>query len=329
MSKKLNNCTVFISWSGETSRRFALTIREMLKNVYHIPEGEIFFSDQNLFGRDWVTSIKKYAQSCVVGISCLTKENYDSKWMLFEAGAMNANATVIPVLIDFPMKDLPDDYEIYRTNICIACNPDNMDQCLENSDYQLFLRKLFTAIENVDAIRLRFLEKCGDYQARRNKSMKKYSAHLLEMVTKYRLSYKYFISRPIKGYQKSDELTDILAQISKESGDIFFSTDTNVNQEDSKYLLSERIENIRNSRCFLFIYPKIDIGMPPSSCLLELGAAYAFRKKIIIIYQKDADLPFFITNLSSDLIERKPYTDNDELYQVVQSQIESMSKQSR
>jgi hypothetical protein len=79
---------VFISWSGEKSHQVALLIRKYLK--YWIAESVPFVSSEDIHkGNKWFIDISKELSNSNFGIICLTKENINSDWLLFEAGAIS------------------------------------------------------------------------------------------------------------------------------------------------------------------------------------------------------------------------------------------------
>ena len=75
---------VFICWSGDRSHAIAEAVKELLKanNV------EAFLSNDIEKGTFWFASILEQLQKAKAGIVCLTRENLQSPWMHFEAGAL-------------------------------------------------------------------------------------------------------------------------------------------------------------------------------------------------------------------------------------------------
>lgn len=98
---------VFISWSGERSRKIAVLLKDWLAGV--IQNLEIFISTQDIeVGSNWSNKISYELETTNVGIICLTKENYEKPWILFEAGALSKGYSdrACPLLIDFELSDL-------------------------------------------------------------------------------------------------------------------------------------------------------------------------------------------------------------------------------
>jgi len=98
---------VFISWSGETSRKIALELKAAFESA---SRGQIqcFISVEDILPGDvWTTKIMTAFDECDLAIFCLTKENINSPWLYFEAGAVSAtNKPIIPVLINCDFDDV-------------------------------------------------------------------------------------------------------------------------------------------------------------------------------------------------------------------------------
>lgn len=99
---------VFISWSGERSRRVASHMKEWLKCVLQATDPWISTDDIER-GSMWFQDISNSLSACTVGILCLTKENRNAPWILFEAGALLKGLStnrVCTFLIDLEPKDV-------------------------------------------------------------------------------------------------------------------------------------------------------------------------------------------------------------------------------
>jgi len=99
---------VFISWSGERSKKVALALREWLPNV--IQSIEPWMSDADIrAGEQWNTALFKQLNDTSIEIICLTKDNYNEPYILFEAGALaktvDKEPLVCPYLIDHTLKE--------------------------------------------------------------------------------------------------------------------------------------------------------------------------------------------------------------------------------
>src|SRR5579864_592094 len=93
---------VFIGWSGNLSHRVALTFRDWLPQV--IQSVRPYVSSEDIAkGARWSTDLAKELQASSFGIICVTKENAESPWINFEAGALSKEieqASVVPFLFN-------------------------------------------------------------------------------------------------------------------------------------------------------------------------------------------------------------------------------------
>ncbi|MGF1731510.1 TIR domain-containing protein [Photobacterium kasasachensis] len=78
---------VFLSWSGERSREVAYLLDEWLQCVIQAVDPWMSSKDIDR-GSLWFSEINDQLQSTTIGIICLTKENINKPWILFEAGAL-------------------------------------------------------------------------------------------------------------------------------------------------------------------------------------------------------------------------------------------------
>lgn len=78
---------VFLSWSGERSRLVATLLDEWLRCVLQAIRPWISTKDIDR-GSLWFSEIQDQLQDVTTGIICLTQENKEKPWILFEAGAL-------------------------------------------------------------------------------------------------------------------------------------------------------------------------------------------------------------------------------------------------
>lgn len=100
---------LFLSWSGERSHRVAELIGDWISGV--IQQIEPWISSEMDRGSVWFPEIGKALDSVNNGIVCLTRENLNAPWILFEAGALARNFgsnRVCTFLIDVKPSDVSD-----------------------------------------------------------------------------------------------------------------------------------------------------------------------------------------------------------------------------
>lgn len=101
---------IFISWSGNRSRAVAELLSDWIKCV--LQASEPWISTRHIDrGSLWFSEINERLKEISVGIVCLTQENKDKPWILFESGALAKGLTgsrVCTFLVDLQPHDLTD-----------------------------------------------------------------------------------------------------------------------------------------------------------------------------------------------------------------------------
>ena len=99
---------VFLSWSGDRSKSVAMALRTWLPLVLHYVDP--WLSEKDIAAGDrWTLEVGKGLDQSQFGIICLTRENLNAPWILFEAGALSkflATSTVCPYLLDLEFSDI-------------------------------------------------------------------------------------------------------------------------------------------------------------------------------------------------------------------------------
>ncbi len=99
---------IIISWSGSRSRVVAEALHYWLKAV--IQSIEPWMSEENIeTGVRWNSELARALEETRVGIICLTPENLEAPWILFEAGALSKTIEktyVCPYLFGLAKKEL-------------------------------------------------------------------------------------------------------------------------------------------------------------------------------------------------------------------------------
>lgn len=99
---------VFISWGGELSRKLGEVLRNWLPASLQYVKP--YFTPEDIEkGAKWNTEIAKELETSDVGVICLTQENTEKPWILFEAGALSKSidkSRVCTLLFNIDTADL-------------------------------------------------------------------------------------------------------------------------------------------------------------------------------------------------------------------------------
>ncbi|NJL28496.1 MAG: hypothetical protein HC897_11710 [Thermoanaerobaculia bacterium] len=77
---------IFVSWSGARSQQVACALCAWLPEV--IAYAKPWTSTEMAKGATWPTELAQRSTNAAGGIICVTPENQQSPWLLFEAGAI-------------------------------------------------------------------------------------------------------------------------------------------------------------------------------------------------------------------------------------------------
>lgn len=98
---------IFLSWSGDRSKHIAEILKTRLPYFFQAVKPWMSSTDIDK-GARWSTDIASKLAECTMGIICLTPENFDAPWILFEAGALSKtldNTHVCPLLFEIDPSD--------------------------------------------------------------------------------------------------------------------------------------------------------------------------------------------------------------------------------
>ena len=98
---------VFISFSGEMSRDIALIFSKWLPKVLQFVKP--YYSEDMDKGIKWFNDIINGLKDSKIGIIILTPDNLNSKWIMFEAGAISnavGKSLVCPILFKIKKSDI-------------------------------------------------------------------------------------------------------------------------------------------------------------------------------------------------------------------------------
>jgi hypothetical protein len=109
---------VFISWSGDLSKEIGESIKDWLPAV--LQNVKPYFTPNDIEkGSRWNADISKELEQSKLGIFIYTKENLDSQWMLFEAGAISKtidSSKVCPILFGLDNSDFKGPLTQFQTS---------------------------------------------------------------------------------------------------------------------------------------------------------------------------------------------------------------------
>ncbi len=155
---------VFISWSGDLSKKLAEEIRLWLPGVLQFVKP--YFTPNDIEkGTRWSTEIASELDSSDVGIICLTKENLNKPWILFEAGALSKNfgkSNVCSILFNFDTADFSGpltsfqatkfdktDFKKLLATINNTGGESKLESAVLNDVFEMWWPKLETKIKNI------------------------------------------------------------------------------------------------------------------------------------------------------------------------------------
>lgn len=99
--------SVFISWSGYSSKTIAEKLSKWLKDIF--PWVDFWTSERIEGGLRWSDEVARALEVSDFGILCLVPSNLEMPWILFEAGALSkklGSARVVPYRVSVPAEDV-------------------------------------------------------------------------------------------------------------------------------------------------------------------------------------------------------------------------------
>lgn len=105
---------VFLSWSGVKSLKVAELLKKWLPSI--IQSVNPWLSKEDIKkGELWSTEISDKLVTSNIGVICLTKENLDKPWILFEAGALSRSmGKVCTLLLDVDPTDVEGPLSLFQ-----------------------------------------------------------------------------------------------------------------------------------------------------------------------------------------------------------------------
>ncbi len=159
---------VFISWSGEMSKELGEAVRKWLPRV--IQQIKPYFTPNDIDkGSRWLKGISQELEASKIGIFCITEENHEKPWIMFEAGALSKqvdSSCICPILFDLGPTDIEGPLVQFQAT---PFSKKEMQKLL------VTINKLFGESKLEDAIlNDSFNEKWPQFEATINKILEKY-----------------------------------------------------------------------------------------------------------------------------------------------------------
>jgi hypothetical protein len=155
---------VFISWSGDLSRKLGEALREWLPAALQYVKP--YFSPEDIEkGTKWNTEIAKELESSDIGVICLTLDNTEKPWILFEAGALSKSidrSRVCTLLFGIEPADVKgpltsfqstrfarDDFKRLITTVNNAAGDAKLDAAVMDSVFEMWWPKLEAKVKEI------------------------------------------------------------------------------------------------------------------------------------------------------------------------------------
>src|SRR5688572_20852627 len=110
---------VFLSWSGAKSKAAADALKPWLMRL--LKDVEVWMSESDLgAGTSWGAALHDQLRRSDFGILCVTAENLNAPWMLYEAGALAISSTagcVVPYLLDVAPHQLQPPLSLFQSAV--------------------------------------------------------------------------------------------------------------------------------------------------------------------------------------------------------------------
>ena len=282
---------VFVSWSGAASHAAAKALKDVLPSI--IQSLDVFLSSEDIEkGEPWFQKLGETLEGSDFAILCLTPENLDAPWLLYEAGAAGKHfeqARVVPLLIGLTSADL-----ISPLSHLNAAKTDRED-----------MFKLVTAINNhakddklsKEALANSFKKWWKDLDS----GLKKATAQATQPVA---FEYDVFLSAPMAAlndnaaYQKSRaETLKVFNALHADCGfKVYWAMENieSIDQFDSRdAAVLEDLTALDKSATFVLLYPE----KLATSALFEAGYALALGRRSHFFVRETKQLPYLMQKL--------------------------------
>jgi hypothetical protein len=155
---------VFISWSGDLSRKLGEALRNWLPASLQFVK-PYFSPDDIEKGAKWNSEIAKELETSNVGVICLTHDNTEKPWILFESGALSKSldsARVCTLLFDLDAADVKgpltsfqstkfirEDFKRLFTTINNTAGDAKLESAVLDRVFEMWWPKLETQVEEI------------------------------------------------------------------------------------------------------------------------------------------------------------------------------------
>lgn len=295
---------IFLSWSGESSKRAARVLKDWLTQTVFVDQPpDVFMSEVDIVaGSDWLATLKSQLVQADCAIVCLTEDNLRSPWLNFEGGciAITQEKKAIPFLVDVKPSALHGPFNHYQS---ISRSRDKILKLITDlqkignlsSPNPKYLNSLFPqfydSLESALSEQLESVTEATDTSGfqiypTEVSQIKKGKVFIgVPMASVAKLQYAKMRSGALSVKQAILEHTRIR--------DVYCPMEaiaSTSNFDSEKKAIFDDFKILKESEYYLFIYPKRVV----SSVLLEMGYAIALSKKTKIFTQNRANLPFML-----------------------------------
>lgn len=221
---------VFISWSGETSSKVALILREWLPSVIQTITPYVSSEDIDK-GARWSSDIAKELEDSTFGILCVTKENLEAPWLSFEAGALSRTidkSYVTPFLFDIKRSEVKgpmlqfqstvfqkDDIKKLVKTLNKACGDDGMTEARLDKSFEVW----YPSLEN-DLNQLKNTSSEVEEETKPDESA--HASEILEEILELsRDNQKLLRSPDTQLYENINELKETVERVSEQNNLVY------------------------------------------------------------------------------------------------------------
>lgn len=306
---------IFISWSGKSSKKIAIELKNILeKKIFVSTDLECFVSTIDIAsGDDWWNKIKTELKKCKQGILCVTKENIKAPWIFYEAGAMVArDVPTIPLLFNCSI-------------VALERSPIKGKQCVDFYDQQQFVKMISDINSKMDLLPVN-KQQLDPIAKAAYEELKKALQPTLKQLKQMRVfNEKYifpnnittvqtntlYISAPMSSINDTEytELRENLLKLKDELSKIgfldiqcpLFEIESSAVFDGKTKAIKENFSKMKQVDCMMIIYPQ----KLPSSVLVEIGYGISLCKKMVIFYHDK--LPYILEEAGETIAHVKTY----------------------